>query len=251
MSDQTLWLEVLGQEGLERALPQRGKIVLGGSVKQADVPLEGLADAHCAIGRLKDGGWAIQDLGSRAGTSINGESVRSAKLAHGDVIALGSRRLRVYDPERSEELVFEGNQPPPERLAGFRVEKRIGKGSMGEVFRAEQESLHRPVALKVLCPRLSNDPNFVASFLSEARAAAALSHANVVHVYDVGEADGRHYLAMEYMDQGSLEERVARGDHGRSGAERAARAQNTKTETTTETKTETPAGAPAPAQPGR
>ena len=82
---------------------------------------------------------------------------------------------------------------------------------MGEVYLAVQESLHRPVALKVLSAKLDADPAFVERFLIEARAAAALSHPNVVVVHDVGEADGHHYLAMEYMDRGSLEDRVSQG----------------------------------------
>ncbi|MBK7877296.1 MAG: serine/threonine protein kinase [Planctomycetes bacterium] len=65
--------------------------------------------------------------------------------------------------------------------------------------------------MKTLAPRLSSDADFVRRFQAEARAAAALNHPNVVTVYDVGEQKGVHYLSMEYMDKGTLEDRIARG----------------------------------------
>ena len=229
-----LVLEVLGESGPGTPLPDRGSLVIGSSADQAGLVLAGagVAGAHCAVGRVKGGGWALKDLGSRAGTEVNGSRVASVRLSHGDVIAVGSRRLRVVDPARPRELVLSsapaaGGRPaaprtgssdlsdlgdlPPARIGGFRVERRLGRGGMGEVYLAVQESLGRPVALKVLSARLDADHDFVERFLSEARAAAALNHTNVVVVYDVGEADGHHYLAMEYMDRGSLEERVAAG----------------------------------------
>jgi len=72
-----------------------------------------------------------------------------------------------------------------------------------------QESLRRPVALKVLAPKLAADSDFVHRFQAEARAAAALSHPNVVVVYDVGEENGAHYLSMEFMAGGSLEQKLS------------------------------------------
>ncbi|MCC6405689.1 MAG: serine/threonine protein kinase, partial [Planctomycetes bacterium] len=98
----------------------------------------------------------------------------------------------------------------PPIVRGYRVDKLLGKGGMGEVWLALQERLERPVALKVLKRQLSADSEFVRRFLAEARAAAALNHPNVVVVYDAGEDDGHHYLSMEYMDRGNLESRVAK-----------------------------------------
>ncbi|MFM7282231.1 MAG: protein kinase domain-containing protein, partial [Planctomycetia bacterium] len=91
---------------------------------------------------------------------------------------------------------------------GYRTERRLGKGGMGEVYLAVQERLARPVALKVLHPRLGNDAAFVRRFEDEARAAAELNHPNVVTVFDVGFHDGLHFLSMEYMDRGTLEDRL-------------------------------------------
>ncbi|MBN1137623.1 MAG: protein kinase [Anaerolineae bacterium] len=82
---------------------------------------------------------------------------------------------------------------------------------MAIVYKAFQPSLRRYVALKVLPDYFQADPEFVARFQREARAAAQLSHPNVVTIYDVGEQAGIHYIAMEYLEGGSLLDRLARG----------------------------------------
>jgi serine/threonine protein kinase len=211
---------------------------------------DGVADVHCALGRTKGGGWAVKDLGSARGTRVNGQSIDSARIAAGDTITIGSRTLRVVDPARpeagpssrpraSETSSVELSTPAlgttiaagapaaiepnaaeksgvarTERqpaISGYRIEKQLGRGGMGTVYLAVQESLQRQVALKVLAAKLEADLEFVRRFQAEARAAAALNHPNVVTVYDVGEERGTHYLSMEYMDRGNLEERVAKG----------------------------------------
>ena len=200
-----------GQEQ-RTACPERGSLTLGsapgdGQVLVLDQP--GVDDAHCVIGRTKTGGWAIKDLGSHGGTRINGETVTGARLRPGDRIDLGTVSLEFVDSS--------GPRPKPKaassasrRLGGFRIEERLGKGGMGEVLAAVQESLDRKVALKLLNRRLGADEDFVRRFQAEARAAAALNHPNVVHVYDVGVVDGQHYLAMEFMAGGTLEGRLAK-----------------------------------------
>jgi hypothetical protein len=195
-------------------LPAKGMLVVGSDADRAELVLEGegVEDAHCAIGRVKDGGWAIKDLGSGRGTRVNGRRVESARLEAGDVIELGARRLGVVDPAAPPPEPAPAPAPGsvPERLGGYRVESALGRGGMGEVVLAVQESLNRHVALKVLSKDLAANREFVLRFHSEARAAAALSHPNVVVVHDVGEDQDRHFLSMEYMPGGSLEERVAR-----------------------------------------
>ncbi len=211
-----LWLELLGEGAHGIELPATGMLVVGASPERAGfvVPGQGIEDAHCAIGRTKEGELAIKDLGSRYGTLVNGQRIASARLKAGDQILLGARRLELRGPLASEQAPVA--EPPasgpaelPQRIGGYRVERRIGRGAMGEVYLAVQESLRRPVALKVLAPRLAADRDFVHRFQAEARAAAALSHPNVVVVYDVGEAGGAHYLSMEYMAGGSLEQKLA------------------------------------------
>jgi len=99
-----------------------------------------------------------------------------------------------------------------EMLNHYRVMKRLGAGGMGEVFLAEDTRLHRKVALKVLLPEVAGDPDRMGRFLQEARLASALSHPNAAHIYEIGQADGAHYLAMEYIEGETLESRLTRED---------------------------------------
>lgn len=86
------------------------------------------------------------------------------------------------------------------QIPGFRILQKIGAGAMASVYKAKQISLDRMVAIKVLPKRLSEDPSFVDRFQKEGRAAARLSHSNIVQAIDVGEYLGYHYFVMEYVD---------------------------------------------------
>ncbi len=86
-----------------------------------------------------------------------------------------------------------------ERLGDFRVLREAGRGGMGVVYEAEQQSLGRRVALKVLAAHTIPDPAQVRRFEREARAAAQLHHTNIVPVFGVGEQDGLHYYAMQFI----------------------------------------------------
>lgn len=97
----------------------------------------------------------------------------------------------------------------PERYTG---PQPIGRGGMGEIYRATDTSLGRAVAIKVLDDRYARDENVRARFTREALAAARLSgNANIVTIYDVGEHDERPFIVMEYLAGGSLEERLRDG----------------------------------------
>ncbi len=93
----------------------------------------------------------------------------------------------------------------------YRIESPLAAGGMGEVFLATDVPLNRPVALKLLSPKLAADPEYVARFKREAQSAAGLSHPNIATIYATGERDGRHYLAMEFISGETLEARMARG----------------------------------------
>ncbi|QDV06845.1 Serine/threonine-protein kinase PrkC [Planctomycetes bacterium Poly30] len=96
----------------------------------------------------------------------------------------------------------------PDAIGEFRILRRLGRGGMGIVYLAEQASLRRQVALKVLPSNLELDRGFVERFQREARAAARLLHPHIVPVYGAGQVDGLHYFAMRYVDGSSLEERL-------------------------------------------
>ena len=93
-----------------------------------------------------------------------------------------------------------GVQPTRTRIAGYEIEELIGRGGMGEVYRALDPSLERPVALKLLLPNLAEDAGFRERMLRESRLAASLDHPNVVPIYEAGDADGRLFIAMRYVD---------------------------------------------------
>ncbi len=89
--------------------------------------------------------------------------------------------------------------------------ERIGSGGMADVWSADDSMLGRQVALKFLHERFAQDQQFVERFRREAQAAAGLQHPNVVGVYDRGEHDGRHWIAMEYVQGASLKDLIGRG----------------------------------------
>src|SRR5213080_4201689 len=82
----------------------------------------------------------------------------------------------------------------------YRIVGLIGRGGMGEVYRADDLKLGQTVALKFLPESLASDPAWVERFYAEVRHARQVSHPNVCRVYDVGEIGGRHFLSMEYVD---------------------------------------------------
>jgi len=93
-----------------------------------------------------------------------------------------------------------------DEIAGYRIEALVGRGGMGVVYRAEQLSLGRTVALKVLGPELAEDEKFRSRFERESRLAALIDHPNIIPVYEAGEADGLLFLAMRWVDGSDLRE---------------------------------------------
>jgi predicted Ser/Thr protein kinase len=95
-------------------------------------------------------------------------------------------------------------------LGDYHIGHRLGRGGMAEVYLAEQKSLGRRVALKVLLGRLAEDQAYIRRFQNEARAAAALVHANIVQIYEVGVRDGIHFIAQEYVKGQNLRQLIQR-----------------------------------------
>ena len=96
-------------------------------------------------------------------------------------------------------------------IGHYRVLEKIGSGAMGEVFRARDERLGRDVALKLIRPASSDNPDHLRRFELEARAAAALNHPNIVAIYDVGFNDGTPYIVCELLEGKTLRKRLAEG----------------------------------------
>ena len=111
--------------------------------------------------------------------------------------------------------------PTGSRLGGYEIVGLVGRGGMGEVYRAKQLSMEREVALKILAPRLAKDPVFAEQFVAEARAAGKLNHPNIVGVHDVAQAqapegcsipagEAVHYFSMEFIDGETVKDVIER-----------------------------------------
>jgi serine/threonine-protein kinase len=97
-----------------------------------------------------------------------------------------------------------GDLAPGDRLAGYLIQDRIGRGGMAVVYRALDLRLGRIVALKVLAPRLGEDHAFRQRFIRESRAAAGVDHPHIVPVFEAGEAAGMLFIVMRYVDHGDI-----------------------------------------------
>jgi predicted ATPase len=95
-------------------------------------------------------------------------------------------------------------------IGRYRLEDVLGRGGMGVVYRARQPSLDRPVALKVIAPELAADPEYRARFRREARLAAAIDHPHVIPIYEIGEAAGVLFIAMQLVDGVDLHRLIGR-----------------------------------------
>lgn len=101
-----------------------------------------------------------------------------------------------------------------ENVGPYRIVQQLGQGGMATVFRAYHAALDRYVAIKVLHPAFTQDPNFLARFQREAKVVARLEHPNIVPVYDFAEQDGRPYLVMKFIQGETLKARMGRGPIG-------------------------------------
>ncbi|MCA9227670.1 MAG: serine/threonine protein kinase, partial [Planctomycetales bacterium] len=95
-------------------------------------------------------------------------------------------------------------------LGDYQMLRRLGRGGMADVYLAEQKSLRRQVAFKVLKRSLADDESYVRRFHREAQAAAALVHANIVQIHEVGFLDGVHFIAQEYVSGQNLRQILSR-----------------------------------------
>lgn len=179
-----------------------GSTVIIGRDSSTALPLRDTMTSrmHCKIQSMEDG-FYLTDLESMNGTYLNGEKVREqVKLEHGDLIKIGDT-LFTFQSDDSSDSSLAG-----QRIGGYRILERVGRGGMGTVYKAEQVDLQRVVALKVISEEHTKDKDFVDLFIHEARAAAKLNHPNIVQVYDVKRHNEYYYFSMEFVSGGSVQE---------------------------------------------
>ena len=104
------------------------------------------------------------------------------------------------------------NLPPDTQLGRYKIVSLIGAGGMGEVYLAQDTTLPRKVALKVLPPDVAVNQDRMRRFKQEATSAASLNHPNIAHIYEVGEAEGFHFIALEYVQGQTLREKIHHED---------------------------------------
>jgi dienelactone hydrolase len=151
-------------------------------------------------------GFLARTCGPNTGMRDEIDSLLTAAEQSGDFLSSTALDLLARQVSR------EGwSLQPGDRVACYTVDRRLGAGGMGEVWRARDERLGRDVAIKLLLPHPSNADARVRAFQNEARAAGALNHTNVLTVYDVGDHDGAPFLVTECLEGEPLRARLGAG----------------------------------------
>ncbi|MAG57014.1 MAG: hypothetical protein CMJ83_12030 [Planctomycetes bacterium] len=194
------------RRGFKVEIPEGGTVTFGRD-SRVEIPVSDhlCSRRHFEV-RSHNGCFTLTDLGSSNGTYVNdrcGEG--SEELQHGDCIQAGETQLTFLIDTGQGARGLVGKT-----IGGYRILERIGRGGMGTVYKANQTSLNRTIALKILSPKIAQDPAFVARFQKEAQAAGRLNHPNIVQVYDVGSDAGLHYYSMEYIENGSVQDLATR-----------------------------------------
>jgi tRNA A-37 threonylcarbamoyl transferase component Bud32 len=140
-----------------------------------------------------------REVAGSAASARGDRAAADAPLDEGH--AAGSLGLRAID----------SGSVPARQIGRYRVVDKIGEGGMASVYKAFDPSIERPLVIKFLHPQLCVDEEYRERFLREARAAGMLSHPNIVTVFDVGEIEGRPYIAMELLEGEPLDKRLEPG----------------------------------------
>lgn len=235
------FLEKLGPEGPTEQLPlEEGQTVHLGRGRTCTLRLKDpqMSRLHCLL-RFREGRWEITDLGSRNGIYVNDHKVQKVKLSPGDLIVLGETRLRLCheSAQREDVPATEGWQPkadfeesappvaaPPSSLGStqkgrktrgllgrrYELGRPIHQGATGNFFEALDVESGETVCIKLLAKGLTDDETALKRFVRGMRTAAKLQHPNIVQLFRAGHTGPQWWLAMEYVEGGSLRQRIAK-----------------------------------------
>ncbi len=183
--------------------PVTDKMIIGRK-KTCEIVLDdGRSSREHTLITKEGGSHYVKDLNSSNGTYLNDVRIDKSPLVFGDRVRIGDTVLVFLDdPEQS----LEG-----QTIGGFQIVEKLGHRDIGIVYRARQIALDRIVSLKFLDKDLSGDKQFVMRFIEEARVAGTLRHPNIVHIFDVGTANGQYYICMEYISGKTLRDALTEG----------------------------------------
>ncbi len=180
-----------------------------------------ISRVHCEIQAMA-GVFLLHDNGSAAGTAVNGRKVTEATLEDGDVIALGSTRLKLVAAgthDQSTQVMNPGARPPgrpgPTDLTGqtishYEVGTILAKGQTGTIYKAKDTRDGHEVAFKVLGPEYADDEEELQRFIRAMKTVVALKHPNIVALHGAGKNGPVCWIAMEYVDGEPLTKVIAR-----------------------------------------
>lgn len=179
-----------------------------------------LSRYHCRF-EIRPPDCVVVDLGSRNGTKVNGVKVQAANLSHGDEVKLGDTRLRLEVSNGPAKADVKGDAIEPTvmpagssaamftdsaefelpEVPGYEIEREIGHGSMGAVYRARQTSTGKYFAIKLLHTHATNDRKNIQRFVREASVIMRLKHKRIVSCYEFGLSGETPFLVMELIEQ--------------------------------------------------
>src|SRR5882672_1311651 len=136
--------------------------------------------------------------------AVHGERAVYTEKPPGDIAA--GMLLAQHDISASDSASLSPNT----RIDHYEIRSLLGKGGMGEVYLAEDLRLHRKVALKILPAAVAANQDRMRRFEQEATAAAALNHPHIAHIYEIGESEGIHFIAIEHIDGDTLRDKIHR-----------------------------------------
>ncbi|MGH7145213.1 MAG: protein kinase domain-containing protein [Planctomycetota bacterium] len=204
------WLivETGNDKGSKIELPPDAPPILVGRLKNCGLTLtDCMASRHHCKVFYKGEVFLLEDLDSHNGTYLNRKKLADTQPLHdGDRILIGNSLISYR-----EELGKSVGAHTGKTIGDYKIVRLLGVGGMGEVYEAQQKSLDRRVAVKILAPELATDSETVDRMIREARNAGKLNHPNVVQVHDVGKADGIYYYSMELVPGGSIQDLITGG----------------------------------------